>query len=191
MSYDPAGDLKLLDAMLASLDGYLRGSDLYGATAPNLPRMTLGSLRFTLHRLEALPGLLSTAQQSQVQAARQEYERICNAWRVHYEEKLTREKHARLRDLRNFVEELRQNPRRGADYLGLELRHRSVLEHVRADARDLKLWDQEEETELNQRDQQLRSYLNTNISEFQWDADLAPAYPPEVFWWLHHPPAQR
>ena len=52
--------------------------------------------------------------------------------------------------------------------------------------RELNVSDAALTTKINAADARLQSYFKP--AEFQWSADLKPAYPEDEFWWLYQAP---
>lgn len=191
-TYSIAQDLKEAQAMVDSLESYLKQDQLYGSvgggffTAGRMPALTVGALVMRLRRLHLFTGQLNDAQIAQLNKIDTAHETIRREWRHHYEGKLKREAKSRLDAMRTFFEEAK-DPQLAARGYGPEVLRRTIseecltaLDELNVDTTDLKKL-------ARATDSRLRSYVSS--TSFFWDAKLQDAYPAQKFWWLYSAPA--
>jgi len=179
-------DLGYLKAGLEILEKYLLAKDLYWPIGvspppgePPYPRLTLSGILLALARLKAreLPGKIA----SEVADLERQLEIIRSHWRVAWEQKVGREFHARLNLWRDFLEEYRKNPANHRDRYIYEVGRRVMLQLLKNEA--INLERPAEEELLSALDSLLDAYFSPG--KFVWDADLAPGFPRQEFWYLY------
>ncbi len=99
-----------------------------------LPKMTLGGLVERLRLLEAHADELSPEERQRVEAARRAYEEFVRAHRRQVEERLRREFKSYLDSWKWYLDEVRENPGKIADYR-LEAHNRRRLDVLLDEAR--------------------------------------------------------
>ncbi len=189
MEYDPAFDLRALEAMASNLTPYLYEKDLYGVISNDLPRLTVGGLLMRLHRLEGLQDKLSEEQRQRLHDARLNFEQLRSEWRSHYEDKIGQELHARLNNLSAFLEDYTDDQQRARSAYPAEATHRIIIEQLRREAQELEIWEEEFEDKLTRLDRRLRGILERNGKTFVPPDGLQEVYPEEQYWWLYAYPA--
>jgi len=189
--YQIAPDLREALALAEGLERYLRGSELYGQTGgfmSAMPSLTVGALLLRLRRLEALRPELDVRQVASLDQALRLHDAAWREWRLHYEQKLTRELSSRLEAMRPFFKEAADSPRQAASLYPPELLRRTI-------AQELFRWANEQGVELGETpalarslDDRLRKLARP--ADFQWSAGLAEIYPAAEFWWLYARPPE-
>lgn len=191
-TYSITQDLKEAQAMVDSLDSYLKQDQLYGSvgggffTAGRMPALTVGSLVMRLRRLHLFTAQLTDAQIAQLTKIDTTHEAVRREWRHHYEEKLKREAKSRLDAIRPFFEEAKDTQQASKIY-GPEVLRRTITEECLTALEDLNIDTTELRKLARATDHRLRGYVSS--AEFFWDAKLQEAYPAQKFWWLYHAPA--
>jgi hypothetical protein len=186
MDYDPASDLRALEAMASNLTPYLYEKELYGVISNDLPRLTVGGLLMRLHRLEGLKHKLSEEQRQRLHDARLNFEQLRSEWRSHYEDKVVQELNARLNNFSAFLEDYTDDQQRARSAYPAEATHRIIIEQLRIEAEELELWEETEiEDKLYRLDRRLRGILDRNNKMFVPPNGLQEVYPEEQYWWLY------
>jgi hypothetical protein len=191
-TYSIAQDLKEAQAMVDSLESYLKQDQLYGSvgggffTAGRMPALTVGSLVMRLRRLHLFTTQLNDAQIAQLNKIDTTHEAVRRAWRHHYEEKLKREAKSRLDAIRPFFEEAK-DPQLAARSYGPEVLRRTITEECLSVLEELNVDTVELRKLARATDHRLRGYVSS--APFFWDAKLQEAYPSPKFWWLYSAPA--
>jgi hypothetical protein len=178
-------DLRYLHAGVEQLEAYLLASGVYwppGISAPAgetpYPQLTLGNLLLSRQRARATAQ--EAAQRAELERLEREMETMRSQWRSAWGKKATAEFSARLSLWRNFMEEYRQEPAREHDRYAYEVGRRVLLHLLAAEAEELP----EAEVEmLAGLDAILRATLVPGA--FVWDAELAPAFPAGIYWYLY------
>lgn len=187
MQYDPAADVRTLEAMAANLTPYVYEKDLYGVISSDSTRLTVGGLLMRLHRLEALN--LSAEQRQRVQNARQQLEHARSEWQSHYKDKILQELQARLNNLAAFVAEYSEDKQSARSAYPAEATHRTIVEALRQEAERLHIWSDELRAKLRDLDARLRGLLDKDNPTFVPPTGLESAYPESEYWWLYAYPA--
>jgi hypothetical protein len=189
MNYDPASDLRALEAMAANLTPYLYEKDLYGVISNDLPRLTVGGLLMRLHRLESLRDSLEENQRQRLHDARMNFEQLRAEWRSHYEDKIGQELEARLNNYNAFLNDYDESDQRGRSLYPAEATHRTIIERLKREAEVLDFWDElDVEDRLNRLDRRLKQDLDEEHEKFLWADELKPVYPKNEYWWLYSMP---
>ena len=179
--------------MVAGLERYLRGNQLYGSVGGGLsfqrmPALTVGALELRLRRL----GQLTQAADQRVQLDRLAAQRdaVRNEWPLHYQRKLLWEAGSRLDTLQNYLRDLAGNPSQAARNWQPELLRRSIVEELRRVMTQLQLVDAALDAKVRASDG-LLTLIADEPCDFQWDAQLQPVYPAPDFPWLYSRPRLR
>jgi len=188
MAYDPETDLRVLEAMAASLTPYLYEKELYGVMAQNLPRLTVGGLLLRLYRLSSLQESLDGDQEKRFRDSRINFEQLRSEWAVHYESKIQQEINARLNGIANFLSDYASDPTAARGGYPNEATQRTIIYHLQVEAMSLDIWDEDYEKRLAPLDKRLQAALKDSEKKFIWDDELAPVYPEDPFWWLYGVP---
>ncbi len=89
--------------------------------------------------------------------------------------------------MRTFFDECAQNPRQCSGLYLPEALRRTIVQEIVLAMESSGVTSAALTTKLREIDSLLRRHVRT--SDFVWANELAPAYPPEAFWWLYaHPP---
>jgi hypothetical protein len=167
-------DKAYLQAGVSELKDYLLSEELYWpvtARGYDLPRLTIGGL------LIARARCLATGQE--IDAFDMQLEAIRSSWRVAWEKKAAREYKARFRLWKNYLMDTMQSPEKHEDAYPYEVRYRVMVDLLGGELQELPV----EKEALDKLDAQLRAVLVP--SEFLWESELKPAFPPEVYWYLY------
>lgn len=181
-------DLGYFQAGVSVLKEYIFSNEIYWpiganppAGEPPYPQLTLGGLLLSRIRLQAR-GLPPNERKEYTHLDR-DFNTTRSRWRVAWEDKASREFHARLTLWRDFLEEYRASPGNHADRYAYEVTRRVMLDLLTPEAPDV---PPEEFELLEILDHVLRSRLVRG--EFIWDAELAPGFPAERYWYLYGQP---
>lgn len=188
-SYDFAKDLREAKLMTDNLGSYVRGTELYqtvGGFFSKMPSLTVGAVLMRLRRLDELHGYLDDTQRQTLADIRTKFEAVRDDWRLHYEEKLTREAHSRLDAMHNFFRECGDSPPNCAGLYRPEILRRTIVQEIVYECATLKLNEPDLIQKVRATDGKLRGVLRS--ADFQWAAVLRPAYPETDFWWLYNAP---
>lgn len=192
--YSVKHDLDELERMTERLVDYVLGDTLYlsigggftrsGAT----PQLTIGNALLRRRRLQALRALLDAAQAARLDAVLAQHDAIQREWRLHYEKKLRRELPARLKLLRGFLYDCRENPRNCAAVYPVEALRRTVVQEILLALDEFAYDKGDAAAQVAPTDMALRQVLVA--SDFIWSDVLEDVYPRASFWWLYAgPPA--
>jgi hypothetical protein len=191
MTYTIETDLRELEAMASHLTPYLYHDDLYGMISNNLPRLTVGGLLLRLHRLEGLHDQLSEAQRQRIAAARTQFEQRRQEWAAHYDGKVQKEIEARLRSFGAFLDETDDSPGGARSNYPAEATRRTIIEHLKDEAQERNLWNEEFAADLQRVDRRLQAIMDSSKEQFVWSDMLKPGYPKERYWWLYALPQEK
>ena len=177
-----AYDRAYLEAAQSVLEDYLHAADMYWVLRaappkgePAFPSLTLGNVLLSYTRLRARKPNEADALFAPIAQLREK-------WRATWNQKARRELQARLQRWADYLREY-ETDRAQAGYYTYQVRQRVIAELL---AQDLGEWP---EAEANMRDR-LDRILRASFAPgpFVWDADLAPAFPADRFWYLYgHP----
>ncbi|MEP7288831.1 MAG: hypothetical protein ABI947_24020 [Chloroflexota bacterium] len=182
-NYDLDRDLRTAKEMAAGLTPYIYEDELYGLMPGDLPKLTVGGLMMRLHRLTAISGELSPAQQEVLRTAQEKLDAVRRDWMVAYEGKLQREFSARITSISQFLSECSDSPHNCADGYPSTAEKRAIAEALNDEALRLNIMVSDVKGALLSIDNKLHRY--THEGDFIWDARLKPAYPPEKYWFLY------
>ena len=179
--------------MVAGLERYLRGNQLYGSVGGGLsfqrmPALTVGALELRLRRL----GLLAQAadQRQKLEALAAQRDAVRAEWPLHYRRKLLWEANSRLDTLQNYLHDMAGNPAQAARNWQPELLRRSIVEELRRVMTQLELVDAALDVKVRSSDG-LLTLIADEPCDFQWDSQLQPVYPAPDFPWLYSRPRLR
>ncbi|MFN2223110.1 MAG: hypothetical protein PVH65_03355 [Chloroflexota bacterium] len=184
-------DLKILEAMAAEMDEYLRNGNLFWPLSDSsLPRLTLGGYLMRQHRLLALRQQLSDADQERLDAAEAQFEEALEEKVVAFETRAHKELRARLRQWHEYLKELRDPSLVAGDYYSSAVETRAMLAALlnKLETPPYKL-DRRVLNELASFDRVLANYWEAG--EFIWPETWAEAYPRQRYWWLYGRPRTR
>lgn len=194
-AYSFGRDLDEAEAMVKALLPYLQRDELYGRVgtgslfaAPNMPSLTVGALRLRLRRLDALRDHLTERQIAQLTQIEDRHQAIYTERTKAYQQKMLREAESRLKAMTTFFEECIQNPRTCAGIYKPEALRRTIVYDLMAALEDFGVLTDELKQRARSTDSQLRRQVQP--APFLWEAELQPAYPDKIYWWLYHAPAR-
>lgn len=192
-NYKIERDLNDAHAMADALLPYIYEDTLYGRAGGGLfgnkdtPVLTVGALLMQLRRLRVLADQLTDRQRIKLEQVEQQHNEIVREWPTHYESKLSAEIRSRLKAMKPYFEECKENPSLCANAYIPEAHRRTIVQeammklaelHVELDDETKNLWHMVDTT--------LRRFIRP--SDFIWDAILQPVYDPKVFFWLYNRP---
>ena len=191
--YNLEQDLREAEAMAGALVPYVYEDNLYGNvgglfTSGKMPSLTLGALLIRLRRLHALESQMSDTQRARLDKADAQNEAARKEWSVHYNNKLVQEANSRLKAMRQYFEECRDDPRLCANSYLPEALRRTIVQEI-ADALDsYNIPSSDLDKAMGGADGFLRRYVKP--SDFIWAKELEAVYPQSRFWWLYMKPPQ-
>jgi hypothetical protein len=192
-SYSLEQDLKEAQAMVDTLDTYVRGSELYGRvggggffSGGRMPSLTVGALLMRLRRLNVFKNGMSPSQQHLLEEIESRHQAVAREWQMHYNEKMVREAHSRLDAMSRFFDECNDNPRACAGNYGPEALRRTIAQEIARATEGTVVDTDGLDKKLRRVDSKLRQFAQP--AEFLWDPALQPAYPRETYWWLWSKP---
>lgn len=159
--------------------------DAHGFLSSRFPKMTLGGLLLRLHRLEALRERLSPEQCTALDVLHRRVEAIIGHWPSAYGAKLQREIEARLNAWARYItEDCLESRAICADNYPSQAEVRTMLALLLDEAAKYSHTDLAPiQHRLAALDSQFKGL--SGVGPFIWDPILAPAYPPDRFWWLY------
>jgi hypothetical protein len=189
-NYNLQTDLNEAKAMVAGLEDYVRGSELYGHANgnffSNMPSLTIGALLMRLRRLDALRDKMRDSQSKELDKVVDSWHEIRDEWRLHYEEKLKREADSRLDAMRTFFTECEENKQNCLHNYRPELLRRTVVQELLNEIDALSIEATDIKRKASATDAKFRSYLSE--ANFQWADDLQSVYAKGEYWWLYQKP---
>ncbi|MCB8980905.1 MAG: hypothetical protein H6657_26155 [Ardenticatenaceae bacterium] len=183
-----AQDLEILQVMADQMDDYVRSETLFWPMGySDMPMLTLGGYWLRQHRLTALRALLTSEQQSQLDAAVQTFNTAVSDWVVRTEQRAHTELEARIRQWGEYLRDL-------ADKKSAEMASYPAQVEVRAIIAALVNHLQQSPYALDQKlagatvslDKGLRARFASG--EFVWPEEWQPAYPEAEYWYLYGRP---
>lgn len=178
-------DLWYLRDGISQLENYLLSEEIYWpvgiaapANEPPYPQLTLGNLLLAHQRARAVAQ--TPEQRAELDRLSMELEATRARWRAAWGRKARAEFHARLNLWRDFMEEYRKEPSAQYDRYAYEAGRRVLLGLLRPEADDLPKTELEV---LDSLDRILQALLVPRA--FIWEAELAPAFPQDEYWYLY------
>ena len=179
-------DLTVLEAMAEAMDEYLRSDVLfYPLGRSDLPQLTLGGYLMRQQRLLALRDLLDMEEQRRLHEAINTYNEALREKVVRFERKAHDELLARLRQWREYLQEVKQG--QNIAYYDSAVDTRAMIKAL-VDQLRVPPYQLEEDlpAEVGRVDRELSRVWNRG--DFVWPPEWQPAYPRESHWWLYgHP----
>ncbi len=181
-------DRTFLQAGIPELEKYLLSDEIYWplglralqGEAP-FPRMTLGWLLLARERARGWQASgIPPAQSHVIEQLAIRMDAIRTRWRAAWENKARQEFRSRLTLWTNFINEYRKDRGGHANRYPYEVQRRAMLHLLQQEAREIP--DPELEL-LHRMDRFLQSVLAPG--EFVWEAEIAPAFPRDVYWYLY------
>lgn len=176
-------DLQILTAMVSHLTPYLYENELFGEIEKRMPKLTVGGILLRLNRLQGLWDHLSSEQQSELHAAREQFEKMRYEWQSHYQDKILREIRSRINSMKWFLDDCANNPGTCEGGWPNEAEKRTMIAYLAQEAERLNLLGNDLRAEIAALDSRLRGYHRSGA--FLWDARLQETYPRDQFWWLY------
>jgi len=183
-------DWAFLQAAVPELEDYLLSPVLFwplalriGKPIPeDLNRLTLGNLLLTLARLNVYPW--DEGQKQTLSALQRQVEATRERWLANWRRKAAQEIPVRLHLWQQYLDEcLGNGSGQGRADFAYQVRQRVILHFL---LQEVERPDAEHLDVLNMLDSRLRAHLPLN--GFLWEAEIAPGFPKEVFWFLYLKP---
>ena len=191
--YSLERDLDELERMVERLGEYILGDAMYLPIGGGFfrgsrtPQLTIGALLLRRRRLTHFRPKLNSAEQSRLDAALAEHDKVQREWMLHYEKKLNREIPSRLKVMVSFFRECAENPRDCGSAYPVEASRRTIVQEILLAMDEFGYGKNETQALLLQTDVALRRILHA--CDFIWSPQLEAVYPRADFWWLYGRPA--
>jgi hypothetical protein len=189
-NYHLQTDLNEAKSMVAVLEDYVRGTELYGHASggffSNMPSLTVGAVVMRLRRLDNLRTSMKDSQIKELDKALDKWHEVRNEWRLHYEEKLKREAESRLDAMKTFFKECNDSMVNCKHNYRPELLRRTIVQEILRELEELRVDAEAVKRKVAESDAKLHSYMSDD--EFQWSDGLQSIYPKTEFWWLYQRP---
>jgi hypothetical protein len=161
-------DKRFYESGISLLADYLLSKELFYPLDGNLPRLTIGNLLLVQLRLQS----------SGMNEKTDQVELIRTKWHVAWEQKISREVHARFELWQNFISEYQASHENNADRYPVEVRHRTII-HILSKESD----KASEMNLLSQLDDMLRR--NLLPGGFIWEKQVESGFPQPEYWFLY------
>ncbi len=195
-TYNLEKDLREAEEMVASLVPYVYEDRIYASVgngvmfaARNTPSLTLGALLMRLRRLHSLESQMNDSQRATLAKISDEHERVRKEWTLHYNNKLVQEATSRLKQIKQYFDECREDPRTCANSYLPEALRRTIVQEIADALEQHDAPSAELDKAISSADGGLRRYAVP--SDFIWADALQPVYPKSHFWWLYAKPQQH
>lgn len=178
-------DLKILEAMAAEMDDYLRNESMFWPLSDSsMPRLTLGGYLMRQHRLSLLQGLFDEKEQVRLNRAIDTYHEALVEKVVRFEQHAHDELHVRLRQWSEYLRELNQEPDAAGSYYASAVETRVMIAAL-LEKLEMPPYQSDERVldELGVYDRALKNHWLSD--GFLWPGEWQPAYPPLTYWWLY------
>jgi hypothetical protein len=193
--YNLDKDLREAEAMADRLVPYVYEDHLYGnigsggmIAGSNTPSLTLGALLMRLRRLHTLEDRMTDSQRATLAKISEQHERVRKEWTLHYGNKLVQEATSRLKQIMQYIQECREDPRACASSYLPEALRRTIVQEIADTMNRYDMPSAELDNSIRTADSGLRRYIAP--SDFIWAKELQPVYPQSPFWWLYAKPPQ-
>lgn len=189
--YSAAHDLAVLASMAGDFDEFIKSDVVFwqltddGAMLNRYPKLTVAGVLFCMHKLQLLPELLAPAQHARCAAQISTVRENISAWRANIERKAVREFAGRLRSWSWFVDEAGLEQKAAVRHYAQEAYGRTYL-HLLLELLQNHSTHAALAAQVASCDMRLRSVWAP--ARFVWDAQLQPAFPADVFWFLYGVP---
>lgn len=183
---DKEYDLAYLSNGLDELESYLLSNELFWPITGRPPgisssffKLTLGNLLLSVQRLSAYQHSrsFSAAENAEYTRLRARLDVTHQKWQSAWERKADLEYPSRFNQWIHILQELHKETERNAPYYPNEVRIRALLELLDPYTRESERYD------MALLDTALKKMLEP--SPFIWDAELAPGFPEETYWYLY------
>jgi len=181
-------DLKILEAMVAEMDDYLRNQAMFWPLADSsLPRLTLGGYLMRQYRLSTLRRLLDEHEQVRFDKVVITFNEALIEKVVSFEQHAHDELHARLRQWSEYLRELNQESAAAGDYYHSAVETRAMIAAL-LDKLEMPPYQLDKRVldELGVYDRALSNHWLPD--GFVWPAEWQAAYPRADYWWLYGRP---
>jgi hypothetical protein len=179
-------DLKILEAMAASMNEYLMSEVTFWSLGQALmPQLTLGGYLLRERRLLLLRHLLPEEEQRRLDTAVFQFKQALDGKTVRFEGKAHQEMPTRIRQWREHLRDMREGQSLSNYSTSVESRAmlEAFIDYLGASPFQL---DPTIPQRLAGLDQELRNRWQPG--EFVWPDGWQPAYPEEEYWWLYGKP---
>lgn len=189
--YSAAHDLAVLASMAGDFDEFIKSDVVFwqltddGPLLNRYPKLTVAGVLFCMHKLQLLPGLLAPAQHARCAAQISTVRENISVWRANIERKAVREFAGRLRSWSWFVDEAGLEQKAAVRHYAQEAYGRTYL-HLLLELLQNHSTHAAMAAQVASCDVRLRNVWAP--ARFVWDAQLQPAFPADVFWFLYGVP---
>jgi len=183
-------DLKILEAMAAEMDEYLRSQVLFWPMSQsNLPRLTIGGYLMRQHRLQQLSTMLSDSELTRRDKAVEIFNQSLVEKVVRFEDRAHQDAHARLRQWGEYLKELNDRNLAAADFYQAHVQTRAMIAALitKLEMPPYEL-DERVPSQLETYDRVLRNFWHRG--DFVWPEEWQAAYPQTGYWWLYGRPRE-
>ncbi|MCS6965016.1 hypothetical protein [Thermoflexus sp.] len=188
----PEDELTFIQEGMGIIEDYLASDLVYWPLRPfsaTFPSFSLGGLLESLRRLEALQAQLPPRARSDLELLKARLERVREAQRDRYQQKLERELSSRLDAWAWYLEDYERHPEEAAASYPAQVHIRLKIDLLLEEGERLGLDMGKIQSRLRALDQTLRR--NWTPGPFLWEKALQAAFPPDRFWWLYGRPRGR
>jgi hypothetical protein len=194
--YNLEKDLHEAETMVQGLVPYVYEDRIYANVgnggmfaAKNTPSLTLGAVLMRLRRLHVLEDHMTDAQRATLDSITHEHERVRKEWTLHYNNKLVQEATSRLKQIVQYFQDCREDPRTCANAYLPEALRRTIVPEIADALEQHDVPSAELDNTIHIADSGLRRYAMP--CDFIWAEELQPVYPKSRFWWLYAKPQQQ
>ncbi len=184
--YKYSHDVEIVTSMLERLENYLLSDEVYGNQGmfiEGLPAITIGGLLMRLRRLNALREFIGKSNQKKLDTAIAKHDAFYNEWRVHYENKLHAELESRITRIRQFIDEVKENPRSMTISFEPEQMRRTIIQEILYMIQRSSIEANGFKDDIATLDTDLKPLVKK--ADFSWSSELQAVYSPTEFWWLY------
>lgn len=188
----PEDELAFVREGMAVMEDYLASDLVYWPIRPfsaTFPTFSIGGLLESLRRLETLRDRLPPTARDDLEALKAQLDRLREAQRARYQQKLERELNSRLDAWAWYLEDYERRPEEAAASYPSQAHTRLKIELLIEEADRLGMDVGKIRNRLQALDQTLRR--NWAPGPFLWEEPLQKAFPADRFWWLYGRPRSR
>lgn len=181
-------DLKILAAMAAEMDAYLKSETLYWQMGySDMPKLTLGGFLLRRHRLLNLAELMSEDEWLTMEKAIAQFNDALSDKIVRTEKRAHEELGVRARQWGTYLSDVQKHVPQVAVNYATAVENRAMISAITAFLQTAPFQLEAHVLENTESlDKALRNHWQPG--EFIWPEEWQTAYPPDEFWWLYgHP----
>jgi len=181
-------DLKILAAMAAEMEDYLKSETLYWQMGySDMPKLTLGGFLMRRHRLLNLAELMDENEWLQMETAVAQFNDALSDKIVRTEQRAHEELGVRSRQWGSYLSDVQRNAKHAGVNYATAVENRAMIAALIAllQTQPFQL-EATVQSNINSLDQALRNHWQPG--DFIWPEAWQTAYPPHEFWWLYGRP---